>query len=218
MAKTHLLGALLFAPFIAHPNPCPSATIVWGNIHPEGPALATDSQNNPLCGTNEFGPTPTLSLGALVQLWKAVGAPDDPLFAMGAYQDTNWRINDILLDETHIGYGTFADPKGAWCQVGHYEVEEGDVLYVRVYNVSKPDFAGTSYLQREVGIRSRPRYTVPTAVVGDVKNPQIFYFDNLTTGVPEAASLCFLIPGMALWALRRKKHHHRFARRPAQPG
>lgn len=184
---------------------CEAATIMWGNIHPEGAALARDHLGNPLWGTTEFGPTPTLSMGALVQLWKAVGLVDDPRMVAEAWVDTNWHIDDVLLDETHMGFGTFWDANGSWCQLGEYHVAEGDVLYVRVYNVSKPQFYYAPFIMREVGIRNDEDVIV-TRTVGDVRNPQSLYFDNLRTDfVPEPASLLFLLPGLAIFLRKRAR-------------
>jgi len=179
---------------------CNGATITWGNVA----TPAVDFAGNLLLGQIDWGVTPNLSLGALVQLWKAVGAVDDPRLVEAAYNDTGWKIDDVLLDESHVGFGTFM-PTGYWSHTGDYAVNEGDIVYVRAYKQEKPNFAATAYLQREIGIRDVAG-NILTATVGDVKNPQSLYFEGLKTEpIPEPACLLFLVPGLALWAVRRKK-------------
>ncbi len=182
------------------------ALITWSNGSvPPGPYL--DSQGNPLGGNfDDFPPAqPNLSLGALVQLWQAVGEIDDPRALDAAYASTDWKVDDILLDESHIGFGTFADMDTVFADQGDYAVLANQTLYVRAYNTPKTEFADTPLLQREIGIRNDLDVIV-TNVSGDPKNPQTMFFNDLRTEpIPEPATLLLLAPGLALWALRRKK-------------
>jgi hypothetical protein len=183
-----------------------SASITWSNGSvPPGHYL--DSEGSPLGGSfDDFPPAaPDLSLGALVQLWQAVGDIDDPRNNMEAYQSTDWKMDDILLDESHIGFGTFADLETVFADQGDYPVLANQTLYVRAYNVPKPEFASTAVMDREIGIRNDLDVIV-TNVSGDPKNPQTMFFNDLRTEpIPEPTTLLLLAPGLAIWALRRKK-------------
>ena len=176
------------------------ATITWFNNVGAG---YFDSTGAPVGGMMEFGSTPTLSMGALVQLWKAVGGVDDPRMVPAAFEDTNWTVDDVLLGESHIGFGTFAEVDRSFAMTGDYLVNEGDIVYVRAYNVPKPEFPQAPV--KEIGIRNDLDEIV-TQTVGPVLNPQTLVFDNLRTEpIPEPATLLLLAPGLALWAIRRKK-------------
>jgi hypothetical protein len=177
------------------------ATITWA-----GPSTAPahDFAGNVLQGTSTFG-TPNLSNGALVQFYLAVGEIDDPRANMDAYQNTDWVIDDVLLAESHVGFGTFSSNAGSWSHKADYAVNQGDTVYVRAYNLPKADWATASLAEREVGIRNSDDIIVFQAV-GDTKNPQVLNFGDLKTEpIPEPASLLFLVPGLAVWAIRRKK-------------
>jgi hypothetical protein len=69
-------------------------------------------------------------------------------------------------------------------------------LYVRAFNVPKDQLGTVS----EAGVSS-------FQTVMDVMNPQTYFFNDIQTQpvVPEPASLLLLVPGLAIWAIRRKK-------------
>jgi hypothetical protein len=177
-----------------------AATIVWGTVDS---GLAVDSRGEPLWGTMEFALEPDLSLGALVQLWKAVGEIDDPTGKVDAYLDLNWHTDDVLLGESHIGFGAF-HPSGSWAQTGDYAVNEYDTLYVRAYNVSKPDFASTPIAERELTIRNRGGEIVFDTV--PPFGPTTCVFPDLQTRpIPEPSVLLILIPALTAWVINRKR-------------
>jgi hypothetical protein len=174
---------------------CEGAFITWSNIHAEGAYPIVDSKGAVVPGTVTFG-TPLFSNGALVQLWKAMnganpGGPadiDDPnspsnvtgAFGTGAGEGPAWKIDDVLLDEVHCGYGTFMNPQGTWSQSNYYDVSAGNTIYVRAYNVPKPDWAGTAPGEREVGIRNTYGQIVYFTLTRD-DIALLFYFDDLRT-------------------------------------
>jgi hypothetical protein len=190
-------------------SPVHAAFIGWTAHSGAG---VTDSFGTYLTGTKRSGVTVDLSQGALVQLIKAVGEIDDPGYptAEPAFADPNHTLDDVILDQRHIGYGQ--GPPGQPSTDGRWNVTSvevdiavGDVLYVRAYNVPEPDIAGTSLAVLQLGIRDTSGAIVSNTVA-QVVNPETYYFDNLqTVPIPEPASLLFLVPGLALWALRRKK-------------
>lgn len=197
-----LWGLFLSASFCALSH---GATITWTNRHPDGPTPVIDSARNPVGGSFDPGPVPDLSMGSLVQLWKAVGAIDDPAHNFGAYWDLDWRINDVLLDESHIGFGAPDRCDVSWSHTGDYAVNEGDILYVRVYNVPKPDFVTIPVTGREISVRDRWNRVV-YQTVGDTSSPQTLYFDYLCTGcVPEPCAALLVFPGLALWAMKKRR-------------
>jgi len=119
---------------------------------------------------------------------------------------------DDILDESHIGYG-FGPPgapmeTGAWfaANVNLPDLAVGDVLYVRAFNLRKSDITPAN-----IGILCATVYDATGARVRDtvtqVMNPENYYFDNLVLFVciPEPSQLLFIVPGLAIWALRRKK-------------
>ena len=175
-----------------------AATFTWTS----GSALAVDSRGEPLWGTSEFAAQPDLSLGALVQLWKAVGEIDDPTGNPDAYRDLNWHDDDVLLDEAHLGLGTWT-PNGRWSRHVERPVNEDDVFYARAYNVSKPDFALTPIMERELTIRNREG-----EIVFDTFEPvsvSILHFPNLQTRpIPEPSAVLLVIPALALWAMKKR--------------
>lgn len=180
-----------------------AATITWTNSGSVGSGLAVDSRGEPLWGTMEFALEPDLSLGALVQLWKAVGAIDDPTGKLDAYLDLNWHVDDVLLDESHIGFGSF-HPSGSWCDTGDYAVNEYDILYVRAYNVSKPDFASIPITERELTIRNRDGEIV-SDIVPPITPPTGFFPDLQTRPIPEPSAVLLVFSGTALAAMKNRK-------------
>jgi len=96
-----VLGAMLLV------STAYGATITWGAT---SSAPATDWFGNPLLGTSTFG-QPDFSNGALVQLWLAVGEIDDYTCLIDVCRGPlgghpYWHIDDVLLEQTHVGFGT----------------------------------------------------------------------------------------------------------------
>jgi hypothetical protein len=172
---------------IALGGACHAAFIIWltGEGGP-GTGGAVDSDGSYLTGTHATG-EPDLENGALVQLWKAVGEIDDPQAnAPGPWRDPDWHIDDVLLDQTHIGYGLFPPglrANGEFSHVVTANAVAGDVLYARIYNVPAGEVASTPF--PAVGIRNADGQII-THTVTEVMNPQRCYFDDLKA---EAASV-----------------------------
>lgn len=181
-----------------------AATITWTNTRLSGTTLAVDSRGEPLWGTSEFAAQPDLSLGALVQLWKAVGQIDDPTGNPDAYRDLNWHDDDVFLDETHIGFGTWSYANGGWYGHGDYQLNEDDIFYVRAYNVSKPDFASTPIMERELTIRNRDEEIVFERA-GSVIGPQTYFFNDLQTRPIPEPSTVFLVVAVAPLFYRKNR-------------
>lgn len=178
-----------------------SATITWAS---PSTSPARDDAGNPLPGQSTFG-VPNLSRGALVQLWLAVGAIDDPFMVPLAYEATDWHVDDVLLQESHVGHGTFLSNAGSWSTKSDFAVNEGDTVYVRAYNLPQADWTAAGLTTRELGIENSQGAIVSQLVL-DVRNPQTLNFADLkTVPIPEPATLLLLAPGLALWAIRRKK-------------
>jgi hypothetical protein len=195
MKRALLLIPALLA-MIALVNTGEGAAIIWTNS-----VAATDNAGTPLAGTRAFGPV-NLSNGALIQLWKAVGDIDDPI--AGNITDTNWKVDDVLLDQIHAGYGV-GPPGGAangmFSRTTDVAIIPGDVLYVRAYNVPQAEWTQLN----EAGIRNDLGDIVSSPVTA-VDIPVTYVFDGLKTEpIPEPAALMLLVPGLAVWALRRKK-------------
>ncbi len=187
-------------------QPCRAATITWSNYPPEGPTYAVDSRGEPLWGTIEFSQYPDLSLGALVQLWKAVGEIDDPTGNPDAYRDLGWHVDDVLLDESHMGFAAPNQPNGAWSHTGDYALNYGDIMYVRAYNVSKPDFASTPITERELTIRNRSGEIVSDWVGSKPYSPQTYFFDHLQTRpIPEPSAVLMMAAAIPLFCLKSRK-------------
>jgi hypothetical protein len=195
--KAFLLSVLLTVVALA---PIRAATITWA-APSTAPARTYDGQ--PLQGLSTFG-QPDLSRGALVQFWLAVGAIDDPFMVAGAYEDTAWKIDDVLLQESHIGHGTFVSNAGTWSTRSDFAVNEGDIVYVRAYNLPKAEWMAGGSVPRAVSI-SNSVDEIVSQMVGDVRNPQTLYFDDLRVGVPEPSALLLVLPALAIWKIRRRK-------------
>ena len=204
MGKKEFLLSVLLATVAA--APIRAATITWAA---PSTAPARDFAGNPLPGQSTFGVTPNLSNGALVQLWLAPqGAIDDPRANPAAYADTAWHIDDLLLQESAVGHGTFLSNAGLWATKSDFAVNEGDTVYVRAYNLPQADWMAALLSgpgAKEIGIRNSDDVIVSQLVL-DVRNPQTLRFSDLKTEpIPEPATLLLLAPGLALWAIRRKK-------------
>jgi len=201
MTRTTLLRLGMFGAVIGLSAVCDGATITWCNIHPEGPAPIT-YDGKPVPGKVTFG-EPNLSNGALVQLWKAVSYIDDPRMQMPAYFWTDWKVDDVLLDQVNCGYGVFVHPEGTWSQTGTYPVVKGDTIYVRAYNLPMPEWNSAPLWAREVTVRNHQGAIVSATLTRD-DIPLTFYFDNLQMDVPEPGSFLLISSGLGVWALRRK--------------
>jgi hypothetical protein len=198
--KAFLLSVLLT---VVAPAPIRAATITWAC---RSTAPARDACGELLQGASTFG-TPNLSRGALVQFWLAVGAIDDPFMVQEAYMDTAWKIDDVLLQESHIGHGTFLSNAGTWSTRSDFAVNEGDILYVRAYNLPKADWLAGQMALRDLGIRNSADEIV-FQTLDPVMSPQTLYFDDLRAGrvcVPEPSALLLILPALAVWKIRRRK-------------
>ncbi len=206
--------ALVIVPLLALiglASTCDGAAIYWANTSP-----ATDFGGTALTGTRRSGAI-NLSNGDLLQLYKAVGAIDDPKGQAAAYANTaagagiNWAAAvdaDVLLDSIHAGYGV-GPPGGAangmFSRNTSVDIIPGDVIYVRAYNVNPTEWDAAALNLREVGIRNAQGAIVSNAVER-IDIPVTYYFNDLKTEpIPEPATLLFMVPGLAIWALRRKK-------------
>jgi len=176
-------------------------TLTWAP-HPSAPAR--DFAGNPLPGTPTFG-APNLANGALMQLWLAVGTIDNPFMVPLAYEATDWHVDDVLLQESNIGHAVFTTNSGTWSTRTLFPtLKEGDIVYVRAYNLPKTDWTAAGLTTRELGIANSQGEIVSNALTA--QDPQVAYFDDLKTRpIPEPATLLLLAPGLALWAIRRKK-------------
>jgi hypothetical protein len=208
------LATAAAAAVIACTYRCEGAFITWSNIHPEGPSPITDCLGNPVPGEVTFG-TLDFSKGALVQLWKAMngvspGGPadiDDPNLPSNAaaYASKDWKIDDVLLDEVHCGYGTFTNPQGTWSQSGGYAASTGNTIYVRAYNLPKAEWVTAPMFTREVGIIDNHDDVVYHTLARD-DIPLTFYFDNLRTcWTPEPAPVVLVASGLGIWLARRRR-------------
>ena len=132
-----LTAAIAVAPCAGH-----AASIIWGTHEGRGATLYWTGET--LWGIRVPGGPVDFSKGCLVQLIKAVGACDDP-FPGGApdpafLNDTQYTVNDVILDEVHVGYGIGppgAPALGEWSRTVNVDLAVDDVLYVRGYNMSK---------------------------------------------------------------------------------
>jgi hypothetical protein len=135
----------------------------------------------------------------------AVGAIDNP---WPHYESTDWHLDDVLLQESHIGHGTFVSNAGTWSTRSDFAVNEGDTLYVMAYNLPKSDWLAAPLASRGVGFGNSQGQLV-TQTVGPVINPQTFYFDDLRVGpltcVAEPSALLLVLPALAVWNMRRRK-------------
>ena len=186
----------VFVAIMALTSVCYGMSVNWGSF----PGSARDSDGNLLKGT--AGAT-DLSQGALMQLIKVVGDIDDPRGVMAFYENTQYTVDDVILQEVPCGVGTLFAPDGAWSATTT-AAAPGDTVYARVFNLTKDEFATADLPGREIGIRDADDNIISFNL--DVDKPWTLAFTNLTTEpIPEPASLLFLLPGLAIWGLRRKK-------------
>jgi hypothetical protein len=180
MGRTIFTLAIL-AGTMALTGACDGVLITWSNIHSpaEGGARpALDYCYRPLPGTSAFGPV-DLSKGTLIQLIKAVGDVDAPWApAVPEFLDPDYTVDDVILDEVHCGYGTFVNPEGTWSRTVNVDAQVNDVLYVRAYNVPKPDVRSTPLPMVSVSTRSWDGWIL-SHTVQQVVNPLTLYFDDL---------------------------------------
>jgi hypothetical protein len=216
MRTRTLLSLAVLAAAVAVSMLSDAAFITWSNIHAEGPSPITDWTGRPVPGEVTFG-TPDFSKGALVQLWKAMheASPggiadiDDPNAPglTASFESTDWKIDDILLDVVHCGYGTFVHPEGTWSQSGSYAASTGNTIYVRAYNLPKPQWDAAAICVRDITIRNQQGNIVSATLTRDdiPPTPMTFYFDNLHLAFPEPAPLLLVLPGLGIWLARRRK-------------
>ncbi len=182
-AKAFFTLGLLLAMIGLVGNCHAGAFIVWGTGE-DGPGTggAKDDAGDYLPGTRALGPI-DFANGALVQLWKAVNDVDDPRGVPEA-SDPDWRIDDELLDEAHVGYGLV--PPGSpgdgefSRRTACVNIKVGDVVYARIYNLAKPDLAGPMPGGCEVGISGTRTVTDPFS---ESHPGRRYYFDNVQTEV-----------------------------------
>jgi hypothetical protein len=159
-----------------------------------------------------FG-TPDFSKGALVQLWKAmheaspggiadIDDPNAPANA-AAFASKDWKIDDVLLDEVHCGYGTFVHPEGTWSQSGSYYVSTGNTIYVRAYNLPRDQWNAAG-LAKDLTIRNRHGEIVSATLTRD-DIPLTLYFDDLRMCMPEPAPFLLVASGLGIWLARRRR-------------
>jgi hypothetical protein len=74
------------------------------------------------------------------------------------------------------------------------DIEVGDVLYARAFNVPKADASGVH------GITTGRRTgDIVFNTVTQIANPETYYFDNLSmVMIPEPAALLFVLPALIL--------------------
>jgi len=196
---------LFLVPLAVMPEIGQSASIIWGTHAGAG---ARDPSGY-ISGIRVPGGPVDLSNGPLVQLIKAVGEVDDPHQHLAAYMDPSYVIDDVILDELHVGYGLGppgAPAKGEWSRTTEVDIIPGDVIYARLYNMPKAEVGARDGWYTRVTIRNTEGMIV-SHTVEVVDSPQTYLFDNLKTEpIPEPATLLFLVPGLGIWALRRKKH------------
>jgi hypothetical protein len=192
MNKIPLALLLVVATLLSHPTD--GATIGWG-CHPGAGAL--DYPRRYLLGDKTL--TLDFSAGAYVQLVKLVGEPDPFLYGSTILWD------DILLDEAHIGYKLLGSgsAEGEWWVPGcEVNIQVGDILYVRAYNVPKDQVAASPSLGVTI-------WDVDGRFLGrtvrQIDGPQNYYFDNVAMITPEPAPLAFLLPGLAVWLILTKR-------------
>lgn len=173
----------------------PAATIGWG--------CHTEHGVYDYLRDSYFPGDKTLTLhfssGAYVQLIKVVGDVD-------SFWD-RWLVDDIVLDEGHIGYGFFGSgpANGEWWMAGrNVDIDVGDIIYVKAYNMPKDDVTTTPFGLLGVTITDADSNFLGKTVM-QTMSPENYYFDDLAVVVPEPAPLLLLVPGLALWALRRKR-------------
>ncbi len=187
-----------------------AAIIIWGTHEGAG---ATDYAGVPLDGIRVPGGPVNLANGALVQLIKSVGAVDNP-FPGGVPDPVYWispdyTVDDIILDEVHAGYGLGppgARAQGEWSRTMDVDIEVGDVLYARAFNVPKADTDGS----HEITIgRCTCCGDIVSNTVTQVVNPETYYFDNLSMVIPEPAVPLFVLPGIMLMRFAGRKKRNR---------
>lgn len=167
---------------------CHGAHVVWGTHEGHRAKDTTTPIAVPLPGTRAFGDV-DFNNGAWVQLWKKVNAFDDPLGVPEARSNPDWRNDDELLDQTHVGYGIGppgSEADGEFNRISCPLLNIHDVIYVRIYNVPKPPPGVNLPPGCDVSIRNSGGEIVSHSVT-QVSFPERYFFDDLQTAPPPGA-------------------------------
>jgi len=180
-----------------------AVTIGWGCHRGHGVGVRSySSQSYVSYFPGDRTRTLDFSSGAYVQLIKLVGDVDQVWDAWGTD-----LVDDIVLDEGHIGYALFGSgpANGEWWMAGrNVDIDVGDVIYVKAYNVPRGDVATTPLGLLNVTVTDADE-NFPGKTVTQTMNPENYYFDDLAVVIPEPAPLLLLVVALPLWGLRRKR-------------